>query len=130
MKTQLFYTICFALFLASAFGQAQLKTISVNAKSEVQHFSNTIGEAGFYTARIISPRGQVISTPIHNKKYLAGETLQFNYKPKYFQPGRYEIIISSAKGHVSKNSILVESNRLEKIREEKEKYHQKVKKPK
>ncbi len=128
MKTHIFYTICFALLLTNAFGQSKMEIVKFKAKSETQSFSHTIEEDGLYDARIIHPDGSIVSSPIHKKEYRAGEELQFNYQSKYFQAGEYRIIISNDRGLQSHKSIIIESNRQEKIRLEREKYQKKAKK--
>ncbi len=122
MNTQLFYTICLSFILTSAFCQSNTKTLKSTNLSKIQSYVFTIPADGTYTAKILSPNGELVSSPIHQREFKTGEALEFKYKPTYFSAGKYQIVISNERQDVKRSAIIIQSNRAEQLRREKERY--------
>ncbi len=115
------YTFCASLFITTAYSQYKIETIdSPNRRTILEQFSYTIKKADIYTAKIVGPNGEIIGSPVLQKEYVAGDVLQFNFQPKYFDTDVYDIIITTDTGSVDKISIGKESNRIEQSKKKNE----------
>jgi len=83
------------LIAQCSYGQNQLKTTQAEftIKDKVHEFNIPITEDGLYKISVLSPSGELISTPIQNRNFTKGQEAEFSINSKYWKAGSYSILI-------------------------------------
>ena len=114
-----------------SYGQdhTQLKVIDAEytTKDKVLEYVISIKKDGIYKISVISPNGELISIPINNGKYKAGQKAKFSINSKYWNPGAYNVIIEKDKIFVERRRINIISDKAKKERDSSRKANSKLK---
>ena len=70
-------------------------------------FVTTAKTAGKYTIKVVSPRGELQTTPVKNKYFQANQRMDIELDTKYWRKGTYTILVEDEKEKVVKKKELV-----------------------